>query len=206
MSDAFSCAICYVDALPLSERVMLPCCGRESSSIQFCRTCLEVLASSLGGAGRCPTCSKYFRLQGGTAIAAEELAQCGICRQLRPGVVQHGALLLCELCVLGLQQRLAYECEACHRRQVIPHPMFTYQPAPLEFGTTTWACHQGCGAYTRWRVVDATLVPPQLAPESWGRRDEWLAAVRDASLARRGSAGGAPPGVNGRAAQTCSIS
>lgn len=201
--SSFSCAVCYVEELPLSERVTLPCCGREGSSIQYCATCLGVLCASMGGVGRCPTCSKHFRIEGGRATAAEELAQCSCCRQLRPGVLRGGGGSgppLCAACTLGVRLRLSYECETCHRKQTIPHPMFLYQPTPVAFSTDTWACHNaGCpGEYTHWRIVNPADIPPEHCPEGWGRRDEWLAAVRAQSLALRG--GGAEPSAAAAAA------
>ena len=37
-----------------------------------------------------------------------------------------------------------------------------------------------CGDQTHWRIdpADAHLVPADDCPESWGRREEWLAQVR----------------------------
>ena len=57
--------------------------------------------------------------------------------------------------------------------------MWRYQAKPTSFGTTPWAC-QTCGDYTCWRVVaaDADLVPHSDAPESWGRRGQWLEDIR----------------------------
>ncbi len=45
---------------------------------------------------------------------------------------------------------------------------------------------------------DAASVPPELCPESWGRRDEWLAAVRAQRRAER--AGPAGPAGTANAA------
>mmetsp|Transcript_28327 Transcript_28327/g.67365 ORF Transcript_28327/g.67365 Transcript_28327/m.67365 type:complete len:148 (+) Transcript_28327:844-1287(+) len=90
---------------------------------------------------------------------------------------------LCEKCLLGRRFPLRYECERCGRLQCIPHPMWQYQDSPGSFSGTTWACHQMCGDYTRWRVTpaDAEHIPPELCPGSWGRHSEWLATVREQS-------------------------
>ena len=193
--------------LPVAERQSLPCHAPvASSTLQFCATCVRTLASS--GVGRCAVCARFFSVdaQGGVHLA-EEHALCGMCQQLRPGVLPSrvgpgGPVVpLCRACVLGTRYSFVYECERCHRHQRIPHPMWLYQPAADAFGTTPWACHVGCGDYTMWRVVDATQVPAEHSPESWGRREEWLAAVREASIARREGGGGA--GAGGSAASSC---
>lgn len=182
----------------MAERQDLPCHAHvPGSSLMFCSTCVRTLAAS--GVGRCPVCARFFSVdaQGGVQLA-EEHATCGVCMQLRPGVVPGVALggrlvtpPRCRACVLGSRYAFAYECERCHRQQRIPHPMWLYQAAPDAFGDTPWACHVGCGDYTKWRVVDPAQVPAEHCPESWGRREEWLANVRDASIARRGAGPGA---------------
>ncbi|CAE8715823.1 unnamed protein product, partial [Polarella glacialis] len=65
--------------------------------------------------------------------------------------------------------------------QRIPHPMWRYQASPTEFGGSSWACHKRCQAQAHWRVVaeDVSKVPAADAPPSWGRQEEWLAAVRE---------------------------
>jgi hypothetical protein len=51
-----------------------------------------------------------------------------------------------------------------------------------EFGTDSWACHQRCDDYTHWRVCKPEDVPDAETPESWGRREDWLAHVRQTRL------------------------
>ena len=60
--------------------------------------------------------------------------------------------------------------------------MWRYQEnGPTSYGSVTWACHQRCGDYKTWRIVpeDAEAVPPEHCPDSWGRREEWLARIRE---------------------------
>ena len=59
--------------------------------------------------------------------------------------------------------------------------MWRYQTTPGEFGTSTWACHNGCDDYTHWRVIEADLgrVPAHDAPEGWQMLDRWLAQLRE---------------------------
>ena len=104
---------------------------------------------------------------------------CAICRQGRLIVAEHRGHPLCDACHFGRAVPLRYECANCSAVQHIPHPMYRYQRTPHEFGTTSWACHR-CGDFTMWRVAqaDAARVPAADAPESWGRRDEWLAQIR----------------------------
>jgi hypothetical protein len=65
--------------------------------------------------------------------------------------------------------------------------MWMYQNQPQEFGTATWACHVGCGDYTHWRIAqnDVMRVPAQHSPSTWGRREEWLANIREQRLQER---------------------
>jgi len=99
-----------------------------------------------------------------------------MCRKTKV-IIDHGQ---CDACLLGMRFPLHYECERCHRAQQIPHPMWRYQASPTTFGNRTWACHRGCNDQTHWRVVpeDAGKVPDSDCPEGWGRREDWLAAVR----------------------------
>lgn len=55
--------------------------------------------------------------------------------------------------LLGLICISGYQCERCGGEQRILHPMWRYQRGPREFGSATWACHQGCSDYTKWRIV-----------------------------------------------------
>jgi len=58
--------------------------------------------------------------------------------------------------------------------------MFRYQALASSFGDTTWACHGKCGDFTKWRLVPECLggIPPEHAPPSWGRQEEWLESIR----------------------------
>ena len=125
--------------------------------------------------------------------------QCMICRQTRVIVDRS----MCDACSLGMRYPLRYECEGCGKHQRIGHPMWRYQASPTEFGTTTWACHRLCRRQTNWRLIaeDVRRVPDGDAPESWGRRDEWLRSVREYRLRRL--AEGPPEPDEGR---RCSLS
>jgi hypothetical protein len=144
-----------------------------------------------GGVGRCPNCRSYVKKAdgGGGFEVADQVDTCSLCNQVRVIVAEDGRLKMCDACTLGRQHPLLYECEGCGRFQRIPHPMWRYQErGPNAFGTVTWACHVRCQAQTHWRVApnDAARVPAFDCPEGWGRRDEWLAAVREQR--RRGGA------------------
>ena len=181
----FTCAICLDDLPPPPAR--LPCCGSSSSTIQYCADCVAaVCRNGVGGVGRCPTCRAYFTVDSaGTITQCERQDVCAICRQGRLIVAEHRGHPLCDACHFGRAVPLRYECANCSAVQHIPHPMYRYQRTPHEFGTTSWACHR-CGDFTMWRVAqaDAARVPAADAPESWGRRDEWLAQVRAQRTAR----------------------
>ena len=160
----------------------------------YCLRCLEIICeTSPGGMGRCPTCRSFIKKRaeeaGGGLEIADGLEKCAVCNQMRPAAGRArgpgGApVAVCGACAQGLQQPLRYECERCGVAQRIPHPMYRYQvEGPTSFGNNTWACHSGrCldVGYTRWRIhpSDAARVPADDCPESWGRREEWLAAVR----------------------------
>lgn len=182
-----TCAIC-MEIIQQNDRIIMPCCGITSSSVQFCRHCIQTIADTgfQNTIGKCPTCSSLFRItEGKPESIADNVLQCTSCRQLRQiADPQHR---LCAACVIGIRYIFHYECIRCHGTQQIPHPMWNYQPTPNEFGTATWACRR-CGDYTHWRIIDrdAANIPPEHTPESWGQRDVWLEAVRVQSLARRG--------------------
>ncbi len=81
---------------------------------------------------------------------------------------------------MGRQHALLYECDRCHRLQRIPHPMWRYQTSPDSFGDTSWACHVGCGAFTRWRVAprELHLVPLHDVPGTWPQYRQYLDGIR----------------------------
>jgi hypothetical protein len=62
--------------------------------------------------------------------------------------------------------------------------MWTYQPSPTEYGTASWACHQRCGDFTFWKLINADFekIPAQHSPVAWGRREEWLSLIREQRL------------------------
>lgn len=202
-----TCAICYCEQVAAWR---MPCCARPDSDLKYCRRCLEIVARDYCPAdlslGICPTCRGYFRLRRGPAdgrgrvllgsadpaeiarslLVVEEaeppLNPCRMCTQLR--VLPPGTNGLCAKCDIGQRVCLRYECERCGRTQSIPHPMFDYQPSPREFGSATWACHQRCGDYTHWRILETDLgkIPVVYRPAAWGP-EAWLEAVGERSRA-----------------------
>lgn len=191
----FACAVC-LEEYPEEAAAQLPCCViPTTATTRFCRRCIEIICESApGGVGRCPNCRSYLRVtEAGQLETAEQMDTCTLCQQVRVIVESRGRLKLCDACLLGANHALRYECEQCRRFQRIPHPMWRYQRTPTEFGDNTWACHVRCNTQTRWRIApqDAALVPVADTPESWGLREQWLAAVREQRLRER--QGGAPP-------------
>mmetsp|Transcript_83392 Transcript_83392/g.212330 ORF Transcript_83392/g.212330 Transcript_83392/m.212330 type:complete len:223 (+) Transcript_83392:84-752(+) len=175
------CAVCFEEDGP---QVSMPCCTREDSTVGFCRRCVEIICEQAQGVGRCPNCRQYISIdQQGRVSITEKQDNCRMCRQTRV-IVGSG---MCDACLLGSRFSFQYECNRCHRFQRIPHPMWRYQPSPNDFGTASWACQAGCGDYTMWRIsaTDAPNVPDSDCPEGWGRRDQWLAAVREQRLQER---------------------
>jgi len=182
-AETFECAICWGET-PLPS-VALPCCTAPAgSTMVYCTRCIEVICEQgPAGTGRCPTCRAFLRVgaAGGFEIS-DRVETCAVCCQPKTIVGEvRGGHPVCDACLMGLQAPLRYECEGCQAVQTIAHPMYRYQPSPTEFGNDTWACHGRCGTFTRWRIVaaDAARVPPEDAPESWGRRDVWLDRVRE---------------------------
>lgn len=154
----------------------------------ICRTGLE------GRLGRCPSCASWITLDGDTVVTTRDVAgTCRCCLQQR--TLAEVQRRLCEGCLLGQTFALRYQCDRCGGVQRIPHPMWRYQAEPTQPGTATWACHLACGDYTHWTITpqDAARIPPEHCPESWGRREEWLAGVRE--LRRQGAAAAATGGA-----------
>ena len=184
---ASDCAVCLetfndTDCVP----ARLPCCQRETSTFGVCLGCLEEICNhytvEAGRVGKCPRCRErlYVSADGVVSKAPQPRGKCRMCCQER--VLLDGGE--CDACILGSQFELTYECDQCGRRQQIPHPMWRYQATPGEFGTTPWACHNGCDDYTRWRVIEADLgrVPAHDAPEGWRTLDQWLEQIREERL------------------------
>mmetsp|Transcript_114213 Transcript_114213/g.363023 ORF Transcript_114213/g.363023 Transcript_114213/m.363023 type:complete len:221 (-) Transcript_114213:226-888(-) len=205
---AKTCAVCFAEDEP---PVSMPCCTREDSTVGFCRRCIEIICEQ--GVGLCPNCRQYISIdyQGRVSII-EKQDKCRICCQTRV-IVGRG---MCDACLLGSRFSFQYECNRCHRFQRIPHPMWRYQPSPNDFGTASWACQAGCGDYTMWRIsaTDAPNVPDSDCPEGWGRKDQWLAAVREQRLQERSlgnlpsssSASGNLPSSSSDSRPSCTVS
>jgi len=180
------CAIC-LDSL---ELIILPCCGSAAtvtSTTRFCQTCIEIICRMAGGTGTCPRCRGRLAIEHGSIVVPPpNIGRCRMCCQNRKQLVQAD---LCEACLAGTRNPLRYVCERCQRTQRIPHPMYKYQRTPAEYCNSSWACHQGCGDYTRWRIEadDLRLVPLTDRPESWGTED-WFEEVR--RIRRQGGNGG----------------
>jgi hypothetical protein len=176
LHSGFTCSVCLEDETE-ENRAKMPCCSRDTSTIAYCRRCVEIICErSPGHVGRCPTCNKFIAIDSsGSVSVTERVAACAICRQERTII----DLNCCSPCLLGRRYALVYECNRCHQLQRIPHPMWNYQPTPQEFGTDSWACHRGCGTYTHWRIEASEVekIPAQECPEGWGRREEWIAEV-----------------------------
>ena len=180
----FECAICWADVA--GSPAELPCCGAPppGSSTSYCTRCIEIICEqALGGMGRCPTCREFIQVaDGGHIEVAAGLEMCAVCNQARPVAERMGRpeRPLCGACAMGVRRPLRYECERCHRVGPVPHPMYRYQATPGEFGNNPWFC-QPCADFTNRRLVphDLSRVPAEDSPESWGRRDEWLAQVRE---------------------------
>ncbi|CAL1155885.1 unnamed protein product [Cladocopium goreaui] len=105
----------------------------------------------------------------GVLSISENRQQCLMCCQMHI-IVGQG---MCEACNLGRRFCFRYECARCHRIQEIPHPMWRYQKGPNDYGTASWACHEGCDAFTHWRIIpeDVSQVPATECPESWGHSE-----------------------------------
>jgi len=153
------------------------------------------------GRGHCPSCRAYFQLckpKKGTKLKSSQPAaikeellslskatipvgQCGMCLQQRE--LPPGMRGLCAKCDLGQTLALRYECNRCHKTQMIPHPMFSYQASPTTYSSATWACHQRCGDYTKWRIVpeDMAKIPVAHCPAEWGPQEAWLQQIAEQS-------------------------
>lgn len=163
------CAIC----LQSSEFVRLPCCETIGSTTKFCLDCVRLLCEKSDG--RCPKCRAFIGVQGDTVVKRKPTRRCLVCHQEKE-ISQDN---VCASCLHGLQHRFRYTCERCSRTQQIPHPMYRYQQTPTSYSTVTWACHQGCGDYTHWRILPSDLDRIPDPPEAWNALDVAIARVRD---------------------------
>ena len=188
-TESKTCAICY-ESLNEQSLILMPCCGREESTVQYCCDCLLVIANNgiNNTFGKCPSCSKYFTVDNKVVTIRDSIPlQCLMCMQAHNDTIAIGpGRNICPRCILGHSYCFSYECKRCHNMQSIPHPMWTYQPSPTEYTTATWAC-QRCGDYTHWRISasDVNRVPPEHTPEGWNLRVRWLETVRLESIRNR---------------------
>lgn len=175
-----TCCVCLIENI---RPVTMPCCTVSGSSISYCKRCIEIICQLGEGVGKCPTCTKAIQIDGLTGIVTNvfKKGKCRICNQPNKDITDFQRSL-CARCVEGTGQPLEYECNRCHRTQVIPHPMYTYQTTPEEYSSATWACHRGCNDYTNWKIIDPQVITDRQAPESWGRRQHFLARVRTLRL------------------------
>lgn len=195
-----SCAICYLDFEPEGlTRAILPCCDRKDSTLQFCTECIHLLCQRsrrIHQIVECPRCKKYIQVrEDGKIINVDEAPiNCAMCRMTRLPSQEHASL--CSACYSGIRNPLRYECNTCHRIQRIPHPMYRYQENPFSFGSSSWACHQGCHTYTMWRIIpeDISKVPMEDAPDGWRLRELEYEEIR---LIRRDNAAAGDRGANG---------
>eukprot|EP00401_Gymnodinium_catenatum_P069646 CAMPEP_0117583738 /NCGR_PEP_ID=MMETSP0784-20121206/67193_1 /TAXON_ID=39447 /ORGANISM="" /LENGTH=157 /DNA_ID=CAMNT_0005384481 /DNA_START=218 /DNA_END=691 /DNA_ORIENTATION=+ len=153
------------------------------------------------GVGTCPRCRGRLAIEDGAVVVPPpNIGRCRMCCQNGKQLVHAN---LCEACLAGSRNPLRYICERCQLVQRIPHPMYKYQPTPVEYCNSSWACHQRCGDFTRWRILpdDLHLVPAADRPESWGTED-WFEEVRRIRRQGGGGGGGAP---NQAAGSLCSF-
>ena len=164
------CCIC----LDGSENLLImPCCGTETSTIKYCGGCIKLMCDAddtqKGTVGVCPICKKSFEMEFKvTALKKFEVrGRCVMCCQGNKVIVSPDSL--CENCLLGKAHPYKYTCDRCGKSQVIPHPMGRYQNSSDEFGSATWACHQKCGDYTHWKIVQEEIakIPAALLPDTW---------------------------------------
>ena len=204
------CAICYnstsctstnsnsVSSTPLTLHAM-PCCGASSNSsasttsLVACEPCLRLLAADYRGI--CPFCRKRFEIVRSSSVlipfTVREIKpvppakkQCSRCRQQH---VLFQNTTMCQNCNLGTRYSFRYQCKRCLRTQRIAHPMWLYQTRGhgeseciREFTGPTWACHQGCGTFTQWRIVEDEVqrVPVEHRPREWDEVRNLLEEVR----------------------------
>jgi len=112
-----------------------------------------------------------------TVIQNKIVGQCSICNQVKDHLVDNG---ICDSCYLGQRCPLLYECEQCTNSQLIPHPMYRYQPASNQFGRTSWKCQATCKNFTKWRVLpdQVNLIPAGDSPREWGENTLELSRIR----------------------------
>lgn len=168
------CAVCFEDRTLF---VHFPCCGltdgrEDTTSTKICPSCIRFIAAPSDNICRCPRCRGWIRVtvlyetdDGGDSLQDQDnmprvtvetlnSGKCSTCNQTKDNIVSRsGGIAYCDACYFGSRNPLTYECLSCHQRQTIPHPMYRYQSAWDEFGTASWACHQGCGDYTYWRIL-----------------------------------------------------
>lgn len=216
-SSPMKCTICMENTASVGSSgaphpvpaLTMPCC-REAGVI--CTVCIRSITYPITAAdrvGRCPCCRSWFtakpaaNVSSTTEVEVElEIAviepvadqNCGVCNQVKDCMVlvqNNNDESICDACFLGRRHPLKYECQSCSARQCIPHPMYRYQAAPEEFGTTVqWTCqgdnnnnnnNSACKSkFTHWRICTDQLgmIPVADAPPCWGEDYSALTVAR----------------------------
>merc|ERR1712007_168549 len=147
---------CLINMCTDKQLHMMPCCGKPEGTLRVCMECITTLAhfcDDLGAnIGRCPVCKKSYKIEDGQIKKNVQYGECKLCRGGHYKELVEGGK--CEACIMGQKLSLTYECHKCLKTQRIPHPMFWYTKTYKGYSGANWACHQGCGTYTHWRVVD----------------------------------------------------
>lgn len=166
------CVICSDAVIQIAN---LPCCKGKD----VCVNCIQLVTYPLTDkqrVGHCPCCRTWISVQPNLEIAVVQPGKeqtCSVCNQVKDYVfaqenTSNGAV--CDACFLGRRYPLEYECEACHVRQRLPHPMYRYQKSPDEFGQVAWACSEKkCGSkFSHWRICADQIALIPLGDEPWG--------------------------------------
>lgn len=84
------CAICFEQVVEeggedVDRKIFkMPCCHKDSSSLLYCKMCINRLCSTDSGIGTCPTCGKFFVLDGEDSIKiCTNVGHCRSCQQKR---------------------------------------------------------------------------------------------------------------------------
>ena len=70
-AEGLACCVC-LDALESEKALLLPCCGRESSSTRCCRDCLIKVVDSTGICPMCRTAGLSLNLSGRPIVRIDD--------------------------------------------------------------------------------------------------------------------------------------
>lgn len=145
--------------------------------MSYCLRCIQIHI------GKFPTCSTFFKFENGVIVTNSTIIDtCAMCRQQRE-IMSHDRNL-CAACLLGSNHTYNYSMNVTSISKNSASHVEVSRSAECIRHCDVGLPSQMYNDFTTWRISrdDIERIPPQLFPESWGLREEWLISIRNQRL------------------------